>query len=92
MAYVTSNPPRKIAFGSIDNSQTGSNIWRYDSTDSDVTVKAAGYFSNAIELGMAVGDLVFVYVSGTPELYIHFLQTLTSDTAVQLNQTPATSS
>lgn len=87
--YVTSNPPRKISIGSIDNSQAGPNVWRYDTTtDSDATVKAAGYFSNALELGMALGDIVYVGVTGTG-LYIHFVDTATSDAAFRLNQTPA---
>jgi hypothetical protein len=88
MAYATSNPPRKIVGGGIDNSQVPSNLWVYASTDSDSTVKAEGYFSNGIELGMAVGDLVWVYVSGTPAWYLHFVVSGTTDTTIELNQTP----
>lgn len=65
MAYVTSNPPRKVVASGIDNSQAG-NIWMYTSADAIATVVAANYFTNAADLGMAVNDLVFVIDTATP--------------------------
>ena len=56
MAYVTSNPPQKVA-GTL----TGTfNIWVYRSTDAAATVDAANYITNGGSLGMKVGDVVYV--------------------------------
>lgn len=54
MAYSTSNPPALIAqgIGGIGK------IWFYSSTDAQADVDAAGYFSNAANLGMAAQDHV----------------------------------
>lgn len=55
--YSTSNPPFKIA-GGLTGSMPA--IWMYSSVDAGSTVDGAGYFTNAKELGMKAGDLVFV--------------------------------
>ena len=56
MAYSTSNPPAKVA----DRLAGGPTMWLYSSTDAIAAVDAAGYFTNGGDLGMAVGDFVFI--------------------------------
>ena len=87
MAYATSNPPNRL-IGTIDGTQGGS-VWIYSTSDTDATVKAANYFSNAYNLGILVGDIILVNVVGTG-LYIHSVLTCTA-TACTVTQTPATS-
>lgn len=58
MAYSTSNPPSLM--GSPRIGGTGLQVWDYRSTDDAATVDGAGYFSNGADLGMRVGDLVYV--------------------------------
>lgn len=57
MAYSTSNPPRLLvsAFDGL-----APNIWSYRSTDAAATVDAANYITNGGDLGLKVGDLVYV--------------------------------
>lgn len=59
MAYATTNPPRMMVAGSIDNSVPG-NIWVYSSTDTGATVDGLNYFTNGYSLGMRIGDQVIV--------------------------------
>lgn len=54
MAYATSNPPALIS------AMQDSRIWFYKSTDAATAVRVDGYVTNGQDLGMAVGDLVFV--------------------------------
>ncbi len=54
--YSTSSPPTLES-----QSITGLRIWRYSSVDAVTVVRVSGYFTNGFtELGMRVGDLVFV--------------------------------
>ena len=55
MAYATTNPPAMVTQRVGAN---GGAMWIYDSTDAATLVRAANYFTNALELGMKVGDLV----------------------------------
>ena len=57
MSYSTSNPPQLLMapIGGV-----GAQLWTYASTDAAADVDLDGYFSNAKELGMRVGDVVFV--------------------------------
>jgi hypothetical protein len=49
------------------NLTTGSwGMWAYRSADPLATVVAAGYISNATEMGLAVGDTVLVIDTNTP--------------------------
>jgi hypothetical protein len=57
MTYSTSNPPYLIAGGI---GEKGGNLWGYASTDDAATVNSANYFTNGLQLGMKVGDLVAV--------------------------------
>lgn len=58
MAYVTTNQPVRMDAGAL----TGAGqIWYYSSADTDDTVIAAGYVTDAQHLGMKVGDVVFIW-------------------------------
>ena len=56
MAYATSNPPRLMvaAVGT-----TAPNWWSYSSADAATVVRVINYFTDALELGMKPGDLIF---------------------------------
>ncbi len=55
MAYVTTNPPVRVA-GSI----SGLGIWMYShATDNSATVLAQDYFTDGLALGMQVGDALY---------------------------------
>lgn len=55
MTYSTSAPPVRVA-GSI----AGPSIWMYShATDNSAAVLAQDYFTNGLDLGMAIGDLVY---------------------------------
>lgn len=56
MAYDTANPPFLIAQGIGGVGQ----VWGYRSTDAGTTVDAAGYVTNAVDLGMATGAAMVV--------------------------------
>tara|TARA_R110000787_G_scaffold72733_4_gene162158 strand:- start:4331 stop:4612 length:282 start_codon:yes stop_codon:yes gene_type:complete len=77
MAYVTDNPPIMKTNNISTQKRTGTNSvsqdWYYNSADALATQQGAGYFTNATELGMKVGDNITVAVSGvrkTPEHYV----------------------
>lgn len=61
MAYDTTKPPVRMSQG-ID----AFTVWAYQSADAAATVKAAGYISNAVDIGMKVGDLVLIADTNTP--------------------------
>lgn len=62
MTYSTDNPPVKLVDGLMGGGAAGRGgaLWHYASTDDDATVIAAGYITNADDLGMKVGDVVFI--------------------------------
>ena len=79
MAYVTTNPPKLMA---ENMGSGGPRIWYYASTDVHTDVDAAGYFSNAGDLGMAVGDIVFVCkTSATIGATLHYVSDVTAGAA-----------
>lgn len=57
MAYDTSNPPVLV---SDRNDGSSARLWIYTSTDDPDTVAGAGYISNAVNVGMRVGDAVII--------------------------------
>jgi hypothetical protein len=77
MAYSTSNPPRRVSSGAIG----GNSVWHYSSADAKATVVAAGYITNAKELGMKVGDTVHVFDTATPGHAIMGVNTFTGSAA-----------
>lgn len=46
-------------------------MWRYASTDATATVAGAGYISDALKMGMKVGDLVIVSKTDTNAITFH---------------------
>ncbi len=66
MAYSTVTPPRLLVESIGGNVP---NIWVYANTDTAATVYAASYFTNALALGMKVGDLLFYLKSDGPAIY-----------------------
>lgn len=56
MAYSTSNPPQLIGQGIGGNGK----CWLYKSADAIADVDAAGYFTNAGDLGISTGDEITI--------------------------------
>lgn len=87
MAYSTSTPPILLQ----DQIGGGGAVWRYQTTDAITVVVGSNYFSNGEDLGMKAGDLVNVFVSGTPMLHPCFVSEVSSDgaTVVRVTATAA---
>jgi len=66
MTYAVTNAP--IAFMSIPYTDGVSDLsktfWLYIDGDAAATVQVTGYFTNAADLGMKDGDLLFHYDTG----------------------------
>jgi hypothetical protein len=54
----------------------------YRSADAQATVAAAGYITNATEMGLALGDTVWVIDTATPTQSIHRVTTVNATTGV----------
>lgn len=54
MAYSTGSPPALIASGLTRS--TNNQMWEYKEAATFDTIRAAAYISNALDLGMKVGD------------------------------------
>lgn len=67
MGYSTATPPRLLteSIGGITP-----NRWAYANTDAATAVYAAGYFTNALALGMKKGDILEYLKTDTPAAYI----------------------
>lgn len=78
MAYATTNPPVFIG-GSLTNEKGA--LWMYKSADVDSDVNAAGYITNAGDLGMKVGDVVLVIDTTTPKVSYHGVASISSGAA-----------
>lgn len=90
MAYDTSNPPRVIVEGAPGDSSIRrgpGRVWLYSSLDAHAAVEAAGYFSNALAIGMNVGDIVIVVKSDTGATTIHSITALSITGQAPLYQT-----
>jgi hypothetical protein len=80
MAYSISNPPVPIPDGALTgfgSSSGGVRIWTYRSADPIATVQGAAYFSNGIQLGMAVGDVVIVVDTNLVRAYFCIVASVT---------------
>ena len=55
MAYVTTNPPVKVW-----STLAGASGWYYTSDDQASDVDLIGYFTDGHDLGMRVGDVVYI--------------------------------
>ena len=56
-------------------------VWGYTSADAVATVAGAGYFSDALQRGMQVNDLVFVIDTATPLVSTARVQSFTGNAA-----------
>ena len=82
VGYSTSFPPKQIP-STIGN---GPALWIYISEDAHGTVAAAGYFTNGFDLGMKVGDAVFVGKSTATIGYtVHYVQTVVTNGAATIS-------
>lgn len=79
----------KLLNQSIDNVVPAT--WFLSGTDTDATVLAAGYISDAQHLGMKKNDIVQYLRTDTSALYIHVV-TAVASTGATLGSSPATSS
>ena len=89
MAYSTDNPPA-LAGGELTNSVP--QTWVYRSADTAATVDTDGYITNADDLGMKVGDVVYVHDTTTPALSFHMVASVTAGGAADLLDAGGTSS
>ncbi|RWF78990.1 MAG: hypothetical protein EOS26_03215 [Mesorhizobium sp.] len=81
MAYVTTNPPVRIA-GAI----ASPSLWVYNSADVHTDVDAADYFSNGAALGMKVGDHMIVgKTTATIGSTLHYVTTVTAGGAATIS-------
>ena len=72
MAYVTTNPPVRVA-GAI----AGPSIWFYThATDNSAAVLAQNYFTNGLALGMKIGDLVIHMEVDALTMTLHSVDTV----------------
>jgi hypothetical protein len=63
----------------------GKALWSYTSTDVHTDVDATGYFTNGYDLGMLVGDVVWVSKSSaTIGVTIHYVTTVTAGGAATI--------
>lgn len=76
MAYSATNPPIYLC-----GAPNGPSIWVYFSADAEATVDDAGYIANATDLGMAVGDIVFVRDTTNNLFHITHVKTISSGAA-----------
>lgn len=75
MTYATTNPPQVL----VPSIGARPAIWSYESADDDATVNGTDYITDALELGMKAGDLVYVYDTATPKGSIHYVSAIDSD-------------
>ena len=82
MAYTTTNPPQLAGWGPLTSQSTviGARLWVYSSSDSAGTVTAANYFTNAGQLGLKIGDILFIYDSTNKQTNTSLILTVGSTT------------
>jgi hypothetical protein len=82
MAYDIKNPPVQIGSGALTGfnsteAPSAPKMWAYASADPIATVQGAAYFSNGIQLGMQVNDIVHVIDTNLQRVYMAFVIALT---------------
>lgn len=80
MSYATTNPPKLL----VPSTSASPAIWVYTSADARATVEGSAYFSNAVDLGMKLGDIVIVVYTTGYVTTIHAVSVL-SATAATIN-------
>lgn len=83
MSYATSNPPRKIGGGGVG--AAAGNIWLYIDGDAHGDVDADDYFSNGYDLGMRVGDIVYVMAATGYTVTLHGVRVVTANGAASIS-------
>lgn len=82
MAYDTLNSPIMITGNISTHKRTGTNsvvqVWYYNDADALATQQGAGYFTNATDLGMKVGDIINVAVSGVLKTPTHYVSAISA--------------
>jgi hypothetical protein len=78
MAYSTDNPPR-CAVPAVGTDAP--NLWFYVSLDAATVVRGADYITNALDLGMKVGDIVIQSSSDASVAHIYVVVTVDADGA-----------
>jgi hypothetical protein len=73
MTYAATNPP-VVAVPGIGGKPT---IWVYVDGDDDATVNGSDYFTNGRDLGMKVGDILFLF-DGT-KVSAHYISGVDDD-------------
>lgn len=68
MAYSTSSPPSLLTQAISNNAKP--RVWIYANTDADTVVDDATYITDALGLGMKVGDLFIYLKTDTPAIYL----------------------
>ena len=82
MAYSLTAPLARIA-GELTGGPT---LWAYTSTaDAKATIMAAGYVSNAVQLGVKVGDLLLISDIGTPQATLAIASVVGSTTTTWIS-------
>lgn len=85
MAYSTASPPRLTNVGGLYSpAGAGGQLWFYSTADTAATVDTTGYITNGYDLGMRVGDLVLVQVTGTGVITTHRVVSVTVNGAADL--------
>ena len=84
MAYSTTNPPVMMTERLGGNSA----MWSYRSVDAETLVDDAGYITNAKDLGMKAGDVVFaVDTDASPIVgYWHIVLEINTDGSADLSE------
>ena len=90
MAYKTNSTQPALLVQQFDNVSVPK-VWFMSGTDTDATVLAAGYISDAQKLGLSVGDILFYILTSTPAIYMHVVTAVTS-TGATLGSSPSTAS
>lgn len=80
MAYATTNPPQLVQSAIAGFGQR----WRYESADAAADADTDGYFTNAQDLGMKVGDIVEVVDTDTYLTTTHFVEAINADGSANL--------
>lgn len=74
MTYAVTNPPA-LMVARVGGSPA---IWTYASTDVDSDTNAGDYYSNGDDLGMVLGDMVYVFDTATPKGSQHYVSAVTA--------------
>lgn len=84
MAYSVSNAPFLMTAPAIGggyragSSDAINGIWMYASTHATSDVRAAGFVTNALEIGAKVGAPIFVWDSGNSDLTLNVWSAVSS--------------